>query len=209
MKKYLFIAIALLFSSMSVVAQTAREVLEKTSQTVLSSKAMCVTFTGTNFNGTQEVGNFKGTITLRGSSYSLDSDMIRAWFDGKTLWTIFNGSEEVNVSNPTQEELQSMNPMYFLNLYKKGYTLTCETLKHNGIPAYQVNMLESDPAMSIDEMRVIISQSTLLPLSIRMRKGKDWFRIRISNCETNVKVTDATFRFDASKYPGYEVIDLR
>jgi outer membrane lipoprotein-sorting protein len=135
--------------------------------------------------------------------------MIRAWFDGKTLWTIFNGSEEVNVSNPTQEELQSMNPMYFLNLYKKGYTLTCETLKHNGIPAYQVNMLESDPAMSIDEMRVIISQSTLLPLSIRMRKGKDWFRIRISNCETNVKVTDATFRFDASKYPGYEVIDLR
>ena len=135
MKKYLFIVISLLFSSVSVDAQTAKEVLEKTSQTVLSSKAMRVTFTGTNFNGTQEIGNFKGTITLRGSSYSLDSDMIRAWFDGKTLWTIFNGSEEVNVSNPTQEELQSMNPMYFLNLYKKGYTLTCETLKHNGIPA--------------------------------------------------------------------------
>jgi outer membrane lipoprotein-sorting protein len=69
MKKYLFIAIALLFSSMSVVAQTAREVLEKTSQTVLSSKAMRVTFTGTNFNGTQEIGNFKGTITLRSSRF--------------------------------------------------------------------------------------------------------------------------------------------
>lgn len=208
MKNFL-IAISLLLGSMSALGQTAQQVLDATAKILTNSKATRVNFTGTNFSGTKEIGGFKGTIVLKGSAYNLDSDMIRAWFDGKTLWTILSGSEEVNVSHPTPEELQTMNPLYFINLYKKGFNLTCEQLNHNGTPAYQVNMKAKDPAMPIAEMRVVISQATSLPLSIRMRKGKDWFRIRISECETNVNVGENFFRFDQGKFPCYDLIDLR
>jgi outer membrane lipoprotein-sorting protein len=209
MNRIFLIVISLMFGCLGNYAQTAQQVLDATAKILTSSQATRVVFTGTNFSGTQETGNFKGTIVLKGTAYNLDSDMIRAWFDGKTLWTILSGSEEVNVSHPTQEELQTMNPLYFINLYKKGYNLTCEKLNHNGIPSYQVNLLAQDAASPISEMRVVINQATSLPLSIRMRKGKDWFRIRISECETNVKVGEQFFTFDQGLFPNYDLIDLR
>ena len=183
--------------------------LDATSKLLTKSTATRVVFTGTNFCGTQETGNFSGTIVLKGNKYNLDSDMIRAWFDGETLWTILNGSEEVNVSIPTEEELQGMNPLYFINLYKQGFALTCDKMDHNGTPAYIVKMRPTNAAASIAEMSVIVSQATKLPLSIRMKKGADWFRIRISECELNLKLDDAFFRFDQGLFPSYDLIDLR
>ena len=207
--KKLFIILSLLLCSITAFAQTGKDVLDATSKLLTNSTATRVEFTGTNYSGTQPIGSFNGTIVLKGTAYNLDSDVLRAWFDGKTLWTILSGSEEVNVSYPTAEELQSMNPLYFINLYKSGYNLACVKINHNGIPSYQINMTAKDPAAPIAEMRVIINRATSLPLSIRMRKGKDWFHIQIAKCETNVKVGDNFFRFDQGKFPGYDLIDLR
>ena len=209
MYKHLLIICSLLLSSITAFAQTGKEVLDATSKLLTKSTATRVVFTGTNFSGTQETGNFSGTIVLKGSKYNLESDMIRAWFDGETLWTIFNGSEEVNVSLPTEQEIQTMNPLYFINLYKQGFSLTCDKMDYNGTPAYIVKMLPADAATSIAEMSVIVSQATNLPLSIRMKKGTDWFRIRISECELNLKFDDAFFRFDQGLFPSYDMIDLR
>lgn len=209
MTKYLFTIITLLFSGITVFAQTGKEVLDATAQLLTKSTATRVAFTGTNFNGTQETGSFSGTIVLKGGMYNLDSDLIRAWFDGKTLWTIFKGSEEINMSEPTEEELQTINPLYFINLYKQGFNLTCDKMDYNGTPAYIVKMRPTDTATSIAEMSVIVSQTSKLPLSIRMKKGNDWFRIRISECELNLNLDDSFFRFDQGLFPSYDLIDLR
>ena len=207
--KHLFIIFSLLLTSITAFAQTGKEVLDTTAQLLTNSSATRVVFTGTNFSGTQETGSFSGTIVLKGNKYNLESDMIRAWFDGKTLWTLFNGNEEINMSEPTEEELQTINPLYFINLYKQGFSLTCDKMDYNGTPAYIVKMHPSDADTSIAEMSVIVSQATKLPLSIRMKKGNDWFRIRISECELNLKLDDAFFRFDQGLFPGYDLIDLR
>ena len=207
--KHLFIIFSLLLTSITAFAQTGKEVLDATTQLLTNSSATRVVFTGTNFSGTQETGSFSGTIVLKGNKYNLESDMIRAWFDGKTLWTLFNGNEEINMSEPTEEELQTINPLYFINLYKQGFSLTCDKMDYNGTPAYIVKMHPSGTDTSIAEMSVIVSQTTKLPLSIRMKKGNDWFRIRISECELNLKLDDAFFRFDQGLFPGYDLIDLR
>ena len=209
MYKHLFIILSLLISSITTFAQSGKEVLDATAQLLTKSTATRVVFTGTNFSGTQETGSFSGTIVLKGDKYNLDSDMIRAWFDGKTLWTILTGSEEINMSEPTEEELQTINPLYFINLYKQGFTLTCDKMDYNGTPAYIVKMRATDAANAIAEMSVIVSQATRLPLSIRMKKGNDWFRIRISECELNLNLDDAFFRFDQGLFPSYDLIDLR
>ena len=209
MTKYLFTIITLLFSSITLFAQTGKEVLDATAQLLTKSTATRVVFTGTNFSGTQETGNFSGTIILKGGMYNLESDLIRAWFDGKTLWTILTGSEEINMSEPTEEELQTINPLYFINLYKLGFNLTCDKMDYNGTPSFLVKLHPTDASNPIAEMSVIVSQSTKLPLSIRMKKGNDWFRIRISACELNLKFDDNFFRFDQGLFPSYDVIDLR
>ena len=48
---------------------------------------------------------------------------MKTWFDGHTQWSYVASADEVNVSEPTQEELQTLNPYAWLSLYKQGYRL--------------------------------------------------------------------------------------
>ena len=58
---------------------------------------------------------------LKGNRFYLNSGGIQSWFDGTTQWSYLESSEEVNVSNPTPEELQTINPYALLSIYKSGY----------------------------------------------------------------------------------------
>ena len=68
-------------------------------------------------------GTSEGRIRLKGEKFRLDTEGITTWFDGRTQWTYLENSDEVNVSEPTAEELQSINPYAWLAVYKDGYTL--------------------------------------------------------------------------------------
>ena len=58
---------------------------------------------------------------LKGNKFCLESGGIKTWFDGKTQWSYVEQNEEVNVSSPTPEEIQSVNPYALLTAYKKGF----------------------------------------------------------------------------------------
>ena len=58
---------------------------------------------------------------LKGNRFYLNSGGIQSWFDGTTQWSYLESSEEVNVSNPTPDELQTINPYALLSIYKSGY----------------------------------------------------------------------------------------
>ena len=61
-------------------------------------------------------GTGNGTLLLKGNQFYLNSGGIQSWFDGKTQWSYLESSEEVNVSNPTPEELQTINPYALLSI---------------------------------------------------------------------------------------------
>lgn len=69
-----------------------------------------------SFGGTQS-----GTLLLKGNKFYLESGGIQTWFDGKTQWSYVEQNEEVNVSTPTPEELQSVNPYALVTTYKKSF----------------------------------------------------------------------------------------
>ena len=66
-------------------------------------------------------GTVDGTIGLKGEKFVLECAGVKSWFDGKTLWSYIEDSEEVNISTPTPEELQSINPYAMLGIYKTGF----------------------------------------------------------------------------------------
>ena len=68
-------------------------------------------------------GSSTGVIRLKGDKFLLETDGVTTWFDGHTQWSYLSSSDEVNVSEPTAEELQSVNPYALLSLYKQGYNL--------------------------------------------------------------------------------------
>ncbi len=196
--------------SLSCAAQTAREVLDKTATKLKSSGGIEARFEGTQFKGTHESGSASGSIQVEGNKFKIASNAMTTWFDGHTQWTLMNGSDEVNVSNPSAAELQQINPYTFVNLYRQGYDLKLGNTNYHGKSCYEVRMTAQSKKNGIQTVLVVIDKQTLLPCSIRMKDShNEWTRIRVNSISTKKHWADTNFRFDTKSHPGIEVIDLR
>ena len=208
MKKLLLLLIAP-FIIAGAMAQSAKKIMDDTADAFRKSSGTIVSFTATQQSARHAVAPITGVITLRNNSFALDSDALKAWFDGTTLWTSLNNSGEVNVSNPTPEEIQAINPMYFISLYEQGYELSNKTIKHKGRTAHEVSMKAKSKDASVQEMVVIIDKSLSTPMQIKVRKGVVWMIIDVNSYRANQNTPATAFVFNEKAYPNYEVIDLR
>lgn len=201
---------AFCLGTVTLAAQTAREVLDNASAKLRAAGGMQATFEATTFQGTTQTGGTSGSIFVQGAKFQVSSSEMSVWFDGKTQWSLLKSSDEVNVSTPSAEEVQQMNPYAFVNLYKKGYTLSLTEVTYKGAPAYEARMVAQSKSAPIQEMRVTLGKKSYLPQSIRIRQGSNgWTRIRISALKTGRRWDDKFFRFNPKDYPQAEVIDLR
>ena len=125
MRKYIFsVLIALL--SLPVIAQQqqsqAKAVLDKTAEAFRKAGGVKADFIIKSVTNGLVEGSESGTIQLKGEKFVLKASEVITWFDGKTQWSYVVRNDEVNVSNPTQEELQQINPYTFLYMYQKGFS---------------------------------------------------------------------------------------
>ena len=198
------------FISLSLHAQTATSLLDQTAAKLKNSGGISATFEATQFKKTTENGTTQGSIDLSGKKFKVTTPGLTTWFDGKTQWSMLGGSGEVNVSTPTAEELQSINPYAFVDLYKSGYKSTLSYVNKGGKKCPNVRLVATSKQRDIREMRIVLDPDTHLPSSIRiLRKDGNWFRIRVKNISLGKKWDDSHFRFSEKDYPGVEIIDLR
>ena len=200
--KRTYLLVLILFLSVSLSAQKdkqAREILDKTDNALQQAGGIRATFGGT--------GN--GTLLLKGNQFYLNSGGIQSWFDGKTQWSYLESSEEVNVSNPTPEELQTINPYALLSIYKNGYNYKyAGTKSRNGKQGFEV-ILTPENKQDIASITLFVSQ-TYQPLYIKVEQNnKSANEIIVTSYQTNQPLDNATFKFDKKKFPNAEVIDLR
>ena len=199
MKKIVTAITALLLAGASAMAQTALSVLDKCAATVSAKDGVTANFT---MNSAQ-YGSTAGTISIKGQKFCMQSSTSTMWFDGKTLWTYMKSNEEVNISTPTAQQLQSLNPYNFINLYKQGYDMTMS----QSDKTYIVH-LTAQKAGKIPELFITVDKKSYHPTQVKMLQGKKWTVFDISNLKTQT-ISDATFTFNAKDFPSAEVIDLR
>lgn len=198
MKTRLFTLIMTLVLTMGANAQTATQILDKTAAVVGRSGGASASF---RMNaGGQSVS---GTIAIKGKKFYANTGSAKVWFDGKTQWAWLRSTNEVNITTPTQAEQMTMNPYTFINIYKTGFKSTVSNVGGN----YQVHLTADNQKRSVQEMYITISKS-YSPVSVKMRSGKSWTTISISNFKA-ANQSDATFKFNPKSCPGAEVIDLR
>ena len=156
-------------------------------------------------------GSSVGTIRLKGEKFLLDADGVKTWFDGRTQWSYLTNSDEVNVSEPTPEELQSINPYALLSIYKQGYHMKLgKTDVYGGKSAYEVILTASDRKKDLQCVIIYVTKDTFQPLCISMtQKGGNSVAIRITSYKAGELYNDHLFTFDKKAYPTAEVIDLR
>jgi len=200
--RILVLALLLLTGATQVTAQTAKQVLDRCAKVVGNKGGASASFSMT----APRMGSASGTISIKGNKFTAKTADATMWFNGKTMWTYMRKNEEVNVSNPSKDQLNRLNPYNFINLYKKGYSYTMT--KKSG--SYVVT-LKSNAATtaSVPEMVITMSSSTYVPSVIKMKDRKgNWTTITISNFKAR-NLSDAAFTFNSKDYPKAEVIDLR
>ena len=180
-------------------AQSAKSVLDKAAATITAPQGVKANF---KMNATS--GSTSGTIAIKGKKFYATTPQATVWFDGKTQWTYMKNNAEVNVSNPTEAQLQAINPYNFINLYKRGYNYTINTAGKD----YVVHLLANSGERKIKELFVTVDKKNYQPKQVKMLQGKKWTTFDITNIKKE-KLADGQFRFNSKDFPKAEIIDLR
>lgn len=199
MKRYIIFILSIL--PLFVYAQNsvkAKEILDKTAMTLQNGAGIEATFHGTQ----------SGTIIMDGEKFHLDCDEIKTWFDGKTQWSYVEENEEVNITEPTRDELMEINPYLLFQSYDKGYGYQYKgfnTLK--GIKGYEIKLIPEESGRP--NITLVISDQ-YIPMYMILEQDKNHsFEFSVSSYQINQKYDKETFRFNPQKYPHAEIIDLR
>ena len=198
MKKIVF-AMTLLLATAAGYAQTATQVLDRAAQKLTAKSGVKA-----DFKASMPQGTITGTIAIKGNKFMATTQHTKVWFDGKTQWTYMMRNDEVNVSNPKDNELQSLNPYNFINMYKKGYK---STMRKDG-NSYVVHLTADSKSKKVQELFITVDSKSYSPTQVKMLQGKKWTTFDVSNL-TQQSLPDSYFRFNAKDFPTAEVIDLR
>jgi len=199
MKKICFLITAALLFSAASFAQTAKSVLDKAAASITVKEGVKA-----NFKMTGSRGNTSGSISVKGKKFCATTPQATIWFDGKTQWTYVKNNDEVNISSPTESQLQAINPYNFINLYKKGYDYT---LNKSG-KDYVVHLTATSPTHKIKELFITINKTSYHPTQVKLLQGKKWTIFDITNLKKQA-IPDSQFKFNSKDFPNAEIIDLR
>ena len=202
MKKIFLIVLLLGTALLQAVAQQdakAESILNKMAATYRQAGGISLTFGGTQ----------RGKLLLKGNKFYLESGGIQTWFDGKTQWSYVAQNEEVNVSTPTPEELQSVNPYALLTSYKKSFNYRYVGEKTRQGKRGQEILLTPKASQDVKSITLNVKENgSPVYIAIQLHNGEKQ-EFQISSYQTGVNLPDATFRFNKQKYPEAEIIDLR
>lgn len=183
-------------------AETARDVLARTLEAIESAPALEVDFTVTT-----DDGSGKGVLLMSGRRFAIKADGMATWYDGKTQWSYSESTGEVNVTEPTDEELAEINPLLLLNSDADTYDLK---LKKKSKTEYILNLADRTDERSIARASITISADTRLPAAAEVEMaGGEKAKLKFVKIKKLNSSRPADFRFNPKDYPGVEVIDLR
>lgn len=213
MRKFIFgIFIALL--TLPVLAQQptqAKVVLDKTAAAFRSAGGVKADFSVQAFTKGRSVGTSTGVIQLKGEKFVLKTADMITWFDGKTQWSYLKRNDEVNISVPTQEEQQAMNPYALLAVYQKGFAYKLGSVKtFQGKSVYEVILTATTAGQDLSSVILYVTKDTYRPLYISVAlRDKSRSEITITGYQSGQRYADSVFVFDKKAYPHAEIIDLR
>ena len=204
MKRILFISLSFIIYTLSfntsAHAESAKSILDKAAATVSNTSGVQAQFQMIS----KQFGSTSGTISIKGTKFHASTPHAIIWFDGKTQWTYLKQNDEVNVSNPSEAELQALNPYNFINIYKKGFKLSSKKINNS----YEVHLKATDKKRKIQEMYIIVDQNSYRPTHVKMQQNGKWSVLIISGLKSTT-LNDDLFMFDSKDFPQAEIIDLR
>ena len=202
-KSALLVAILAISSFVSFAADNSAAIIDKVVNTYKALKGISAEYAITTDQGVTN-----GSIVMQGNKFRMMSNELRCWFNGKLQWSYSTMSEEVNITEPTAEELQMVNPYSIISNFRNNFRT--RQLKSATAGNHEVEMIPKNGG-DISSVRVTVSRKTYLPMKIVFAlKDKTSVIVVMSKYKGGTNYPASFFVFDKNLVPkGTPVVDLR
>lgn len=190
----------------------AKKVLDGVSAKFKTFKSVSGKFTLNSENAAgKTISSKSGQVYLKGNKYRVSITGQEIFCDGSTTWTYDKAANEVTISKADQSATSITPQKMFTNFYDKDFLYKLNGEKTEGGKVLQeIEMTPCDKTKPYHKVYVYVdkSGSTISKTKV-LEKSNNKYTCTVNSLTPNASVTDATFTFDKTKYPGVEVIDLR
>ena len=178
-----------------------------------SLQAVKIQFTLQSAKEGKNSAPIKGTLWSKGNAYKLSIPAQVIFCDGKNIWNYLPDNGEVSINTCEEQDNDaalSLNPLKIINDYEKYYrSAFIKETAEKGV-AVQIIDLYPKQGQSFYKIRLVIQKSKQLPSRICFyEKDGTTDTYHFDQVQTNPPLNEAFFVFDAGKYPGVDIIDMR
>lgn len=211
--KTLIIFLLTITTSFSITAQQdekAKSILDKVSVKTKAYKTLKAEFQFTISNKTSGINESQiGTIQIKGDKYFLSIKGQDVISDGKSIYTVLKDASEIQINNiPDKTEEEYISPNKIFTIYENGfkYKYVKEEEGFHIINLYPKNA--ENKAYHTITLYVNSSKNEITKVKVNGKDGS-LTTYTVKSFTPDVAIPDAQFTFDKSKYPKFEIIDLR
>lgn len=147
--------------------------------TNLETKTLQSDFTVTVAEEINAPMNYPGTLTMQGQCFRLSMFNINAAFDGKTMYMYSPETDELTLSNPTEQELLETNPF----LYARALVDVCNSTERATQDSKQtiITLTPKDQSIGINRFVLKVRNDDLMPLSVELKEGKKTTTLKLKD----------------------------
>jgi outer membrane lipoprotein-sorting protein len=190
----------------------AKKILDAVSTKFKTFKSVQSSFSLKIENNTgKTLGAKSGTVYMKGVKYRISVTGQEIFCDGSIVSTFDKSTNELTITK-IDPSVNSITPQkIFTNFYDKDflYKLNGDT-KVGAKIVQQIELTPIDKSKPFFKVLLNIDKKNQTVSSTKIfEKSGNVYWYEISNMNTTTLVSDAQFLFDAKKYPGVEVVDLR
>lgn len=156
-------------------------------------------------------GNKKGSVFMKGNRYKVIITGQEIFCDGTTIWTYDKAANEVTITS-VDPSANSITPQkLFTNFYDKDFLYKLNGEKTQaGKKVQEIELTPTDKSRNFHKVYLTVDKASQSIVSTKiLEKGGNKFSYIVNTFNGKANLTDASFVFDKSKYPGVDVVDLR
>lgn len=201
---FLFSALSSLpFNVIAAKSATAQEVVSRTATSVQKARNLKVSF-ALKVDNT----NSSGSLEMSGDKFHLSLPKAQMWYDGRTLWALDASTREVNVSEPTPDELAQINPLVIIATLHRA---TTPTMVKQDAASYTVRLTPlKGQRLSFSTAQLTVNGKDYMPSLVTLTlPSKQTVTLTVKSIEKVKNLPASNFVFNKKSFPGVTVVDLR
>lgn len=149
-------------------------------------------------------------VKAKANKYKVSMTDQELYSDGKSQWTYLKEDNEVQVTD-VDNSGEALNPAKIFTLYESGYKYAYTGDTKSGSKIYQmIDLSPLDTKKSFFKIRLSVDKAAKQIVNVLIfDKNGNKYTYQVKSFSGVTKLPESTFSFDAKKYPGVEVVDLR